>query len=64
MSGKQSRQVRKEISFQTDRAKSLIALQILDFMCETARKKTFFQRLKICMRYLFKKDFRGLLGED
>jgi hypothetical protein len=64
MSGKQSRQVRKEISFQTDRAKSLIALQILDFMCETAQEKTFFQRLKICMRYLFKKDFRGLLGED
>lgn len=64
MSGKQSRQVRKEISFQTDRAKSLIALQILDFMCEAAQEKTFFQRLKVCMRYLFKKDFRGLLGED
>lgn len=64
MSQKNARQVRKEIVKQTDNAKMFLTSQILTFMEETARNRSFFARIKIALRYIFKKDFRGILGED
>ena len=63
MSGKSSRQVRKEVKKQADDMKSLLALQIRDYMENTARAKGFFGRVRVACRYVFRKDFRGIMGE-
>ena len=59
MSGKVTRQVRKTVNGE----RILLITQVLDFIEKEATKKNFFQRFKIAMRYLFKKDFRAVLGE-
>ena len=63
MSEKTSRQVRKEVKNQADKMKSLLALQILDYMENTARARSFFARVRVALRYVFRKDFRGIMGE-
>lgn len=59
MSGKVTRQVRKTVNGE----RILLITQVLDFIEKEATKKNFFQRFKIAMRYLFKKDFRAVMGE-
>lgn len=59
MSGKVTRQVRKTVNGE----RILLVTQVLDFIEKEATKKNFFQRFKIAMRYLFKKDFRAVMGE-
>lgn len=59
MSGKVTRQVRKTVNSE----RLLLITQVLDFIEKEATKKNFFQRFKIAMRYLFKKDFRAVMGE-
>lgn len=59
MSGKVSRQIRKTVNSQ-----ELLSLtKVLDFIEKTAKSKNFFQRWYIAMRYVFKKDFRAIMGE-
>lgn len=59
MSGKVSRQVRKAVNSQ-----ELLAItKVLEFIEKTAKSKNFFQRWHIAMRYVFKKDFRAVMGE-
>ena len=59
MSGKVARQVRKTVNGE----KILMVTQVLDFIEKTAKSKNFFQRWHIAMRYVFKKDFRAIMGE-
>lgn len=63
MSGRTSRQVRKEVKNVAGDMKTHLTVQILEYMEQTARKKGFFGRCKVALRYIFKKDFRGILGE-
>ena len=59
MSGKVSRQVRKTVNSE----RILLITQVLDFIEAEAKKRNFFQRFRIAMRYLFKKDFRAIMGD-
>lgn len=59
MSGKVTRQIRKAVNSQ----ELLAVAKVLDFIEQTARSKNFFQRWHIAMRYVFKKDFRAIMGE-
>ena len=59
MSGKVTRQIRKTVNGE----RLLLITQVLDFIEQTAKSKNFFQRWHIAMRYVFKKDFRAIMGE-
>ena len=59
MSGKITRQIRKAVNSQ----ELLAVAKVLDFIEQTAKSKNFFQRWHIAMRYVFKKDFRAIMGE-
>ncbi len=63
MRGKTAKKIKKEVRSSADDMKMLLTAQILNFMEEQAENKSFFHRWKIAMRYVFKKDFRGILGE-
>ena len=63
MRGKTAKKIKKEVRSSADDMKMLLTAQILNFMEEQAKRKSFFQRWKVAMRYVFKKDFRGILGE-
>ena len=63
MRGKTAKKIKKEVRSSADDMKMLLTAQILSFMEEQAKSKSFFQRWKVAMRYVFKKDFRGILGE-
>lgn len=63
MRGSNARKIRQEVKSSADDMKMLLTAQILSFMEEQAKSKNFFQRWKVAMRYVFKKDFRGILGE-
>lgn len=58
-----ARKIRQEVHATADGMKMLLTAQILSFMEEQAKSKNFFQRWKVAMRYVFKKDFRGILGD-
>lgn len=58
-----AKKIKKEVHSTADDMKMLLTAQILSFMEEQAKSKNFFQRWKVAMRYVFKKDFRGILGE-
>ena len=63
MRGKVAKKIKKEVRSSADDMKMLLTAQILSFMEEQAKHKSFFQRWKVAMRYVLKKDFRGILGE-
>lgn len=63
MRGKTAKKIKKEVRASADDMKILLTAQILNFMEEQAESKNFFQRWKVAMRYVFNKDFRGILGE-
>lgn len=63
MRGKTAKKIKKEVRASADDMKMLLTAQILSFMEEQAKSRNFFQRWKVAMRYVFKKDFRGILGE-
>lgn len=63
MRGSTAKKIKKEVKSSADDMKMLLTAQILNFMEEQAQSKSFFQRWKVAMRYVFKKDFRGILGE-
>ena len=63
MRGSTAKKIKKEVKSSADDMKMLLTAQILSFMEEQAKSKSFFQRWKVAMRYVFKKDFRGILGE-
>lgn len=63
MRGTTAKKIKKEVRSSADDMKMLLTAQILNFMEEQAKCKSFFQRWKVAMRYVFKKDFRGILGE-
>jgi hypothetical protein len=63
MRGSNARKIRQEVHSSADDMKMLLTAQILSFMEEQAKSKSFFQRWKVAMRYVFNKDFRGILGE-
>lgn len=63
MRGKTAKKIKKEVRSSADDMKMLLTAQILSFMEEQAKSRNFFQRWKVAMRYVFKKDFRGILGE-
>ena len=63
MRGKTAKKIKKEVRSSADEMKMLLTAQILSFMEEQAKSKSFFQRWKVAMHYVFKKDFRGILGE-
>lgn len=54
-----ARKVSKEI--QNRRLNTLV--QVLTLMEEEARKKNFFKRFLIAMRYLFARDFKGFFKD-
>lgn len=61
MSGKTSRQIRKEVKGAAEDMKSVLALQILNYMEQRAVSIGFFKRLKLAFRYLFFKDFHSII---
>ena len=63
MRGSNARKIRQEVHATADDMKMLLTAQILSFMEEQAESKNFFQRWKVAMRYVFNKDFRGILGD-
>ena len=63
MRGKTAKKIKKEVRSAADAMKMFLTAQILSFMEEQAKSRNFFQRWKVAMRYVFKKDFRGILGE-
>lgn len=63
MNGKTAKKIKKEVQQTADDMKMLLTAQILSFMEQTAKSKGFFGRVKVSLRYIFKKDFRGILGE-
>lgn len=63
MRGKTAKKIKKEVRSSADDMKMLLTAQILSFMEKQAKSRNFFQRWKVAMRYVFKKDFRGILGE-
>ena len=54
-----ARKVSKEV--QNRRLNTLV--QVLTLMEEEARKKNFFKRFLIAMRYLFARDFKGFFKD-
>lgn len=61
MSGKTSRQIRKEVKGAADDMKSFLTTQILTYMEQRAVSLGFFKRFRLAMRYLFLKDFHSIM---
>lgn len=63
MRGKTAKKIKKEVEAATEDMQMFLTVQIVNFLAEQAKRRSFFQRWKAAMRYVFKKDFRGILGE-
>lgn len=63
MNGKTAKKIKKEVQNTAEEMKMGLTAQILTYMEQIAKSKGFFGRVKVALRYVFKKDFRGILGE-